>query len=278
MRVCPPYDAGASCTMKFGEYRVPAMKCQIADVEIDVFEAGRGRPLLFLHGGGGFAEEQPFVPLLAKSRRLIAPSHPGFGNSSLPGWLDSVDDIAHLYLELLDKLALEDIDLVGCSIGGWIAAEMATKVPERIRRLVMVGPVGIKVGPADKLDIPDIFAMPQAEVQKLIFHDPARMAPDPAKMADEQLAAMFRARETLALLVWEPWMHNPKLKHRLHRAAMPALFIRGESDGLVCADYLQAYARLLPDARTLTIPAAGHAPHLEQSDAFASAALDFLGE
>ena len=278
MRVCPPYDAGASCTMKFGEYRVPAMKCQIADVEIDVFEAGRGRPLLFLHGGGGFAEEQPFVPLLAKSRRLIAPSHPGFGNSSLPGWLDSVDDIAHLYLELLDKLALEDIDLVGCSIGGWIAAEMATKVPERIRRLVMVGPVGIKVGPADKLDIPDIFAMPQAEVQKLILHDPARMAPDPAKMADEQLAAMFRARETLALLVWEPWMHDPKLKRRLHRAAMPALFIRGESDGLVSADYLQAYARLLPDARTLTIPAAGHAPHLEQPDAFASAALDFLGE
>jgi pimeloyl-ACP methyl ester carboxylesterase len=278
MRVCPPYDAGASCTMKFGEYRVPAMKCQIADVEIDVFEAGRGRPLLFLHGGGGFAEEQPFVPLLAKSRRLIAPSHPGFGNSSLPGWLDSVDDIAHLYLELLDKLALEDIDLVGCSIGGWIAAEMATKVPERIRRLVMVGPVGIKVGPADKLDIPDIFAMPQAEVQKLIFHDPARMAPDPAKMADEQLAAMFRARETLALLVWEPWMHDPKLKHRLHRAAMPALFIRGESDGLVAPDYLQAYARLLPDARTLTIPAAGHVPHLEQPDAFASVVLDFLGE
>jgi pimeloyl-ACP methyl ester carboxylesterase len=264
--------------MKFGEYHVPAMKCQIADVEIDVFEAGRGRPLLFLHGGGGFAEEQPFVPLLAKSRRLIAPSHPGFGNSSLPGWLDSVDDIAHLYLELLDKLALEDIDLVGCSIGGWIAAEMATKVPERIRRLVMVGPVGIKVGPADKLDIPDIFAMPQAEVQKLIFHDPARMAPDPAKMADEQLAAMFRARETLALLVWEPWMHDPKLKHRLHRAAMPALFIRGESDGLVAPDYLQAYARLLPDARTLTIPAAGHVPHLEQPDAFASVVLDFLGE
>ena len=153
------------------------MKCQIADVEIDVFEAGRGRPLLFLHGGGGFAEEQPFVPLLAKSRRLIAPSHPGFGNSSLPGWLDSVDDIAHLYLELLDKLALEDIDLVGCSIGGWIAAEMASKVPERIRRIVMVGPIGIKVGPADKLDIPDIFAMPQADVQKLLDAGAAAVFP-----------------------------------------------------------------------------------------------------
>ncbi len=257
---------------------MPATRLNLADIEIELFEAGQGRPLLFLHGGNGFAPEQPFVPLLAKSRRLIVPSHPGFGSSSLPDWLDSIDDIAHLYLELLDKLADNDIDLVGCSIGGWIAAEMASKVPERIRRMVMVGPVGIKVGAPDRLDIPDIFAMPQAEVQKLIFHDPARMAPDPAKMSDEQLAAVFRARETLALLVWEPWMHNPKLKHRLRRAAMPALFIRGESDGLVSAGYLDAYARLLPAASTMTIPAAGHAPHLEQPEAFASAALDFLGE
>jgi pimeloyl-ACP methyl ester carboxylesterase len=254
------------------------MKLKIADIELELLEAGRGSPLLFLHGASGFAADQPFVPLLSKNRRLIAPSHPGFGGSSLPDWLDSVDDIAHLYLELLDKLGLRDVDLVGCSIGGWIAAEIATRVPERIRRLVMVGPVGIKVGPPDKLDIPDIFAMPQADVQKLIYHDPARMTPDPAKMSDEQLAAMFRARETLALLVWEPWMHNPKLRRRLHRAAMPALLIRGESDGLVSVDYLHAYARLLPDAKTLTIPAAGHVPHLEQPAAFASAAIEFLGE
>ena len=88
----------------------------------------------------------------------------------------------------------------------------------------------------------------------------------------------IHARETLALLVWEPWMHNPKLKHRLPRAAMPVLLIRGESDGLVSGDYLNAYARLLPAASMLTIPAAAHVPHLEQAEAFASAALDFLGE
>ena len=87
---------------------------------------------------------------------------------------------------------------------------------------------------------------------------------------------MFRNRETLALLTWEPWMHNPKLKHRLHRIGAPALFVRGASDGLVSAEYLEAYARLLPDARTLTIPAAGHAPHLEAPQALASAVLGFL--
>jgi pimeloyl-ACP methyl ester carboxylesterase len=250
---------------------------KVADVDLELFESGKGSPVLFLHGANGFDPRQPFVAPLSAQRRLIAPSHPGFGKSSLPDWLDSIDDIAHVYLELLDTLGLDDVDIVGCSIGGWIAAEMATKSPERVRRLVMVGPVGVKVGSADKLDIPDIFAMPQADVHKLLYHDPARMAVDPGKMPDAELAVMFRNRETLALLVWEPWMHNTKLKRRLHRVKAPALFVRGASDGLVSDDYLKAYAGLLPNARTLTIPAAGHAPHLEQPEALASAVLEFLG-
>jgi pimeloyl-ACP methyl ester carboxylesterase len=251
---------------------------QLADVELDLHDSGSGSPILFLHGASGFSPEQPFVLGLSKGHRFIAPSHPGFGTSSLPDWLDTPDDIAHIYLEMLDRLELKTVNVVGCSIGGWIAAEMATKSPERVRRLVIVGSVGIKVGPPDKLDIPDIFAMPQAEVQKLLHHNPERMTPDPSKMSDDALAAMFRNRETLALLVWEPWMHNPKLKHRLHRITAPTLFMRGESDGLVSESYLQAYAGLLPDTRSVSIPAAGHAPHLEQPDAFCSAVLEFLGE
>ncbi len=250
---------------------------KVADIDLELFESGKGSPVLFLHGGEGFDERQPFVAPLTAKRRLIAPSHPGFGKSSLPEWLDNVDDIAHIYLELLDTLGLDKVDIIGCSIGGWIAAEMATKTPERVNRLVMVGPVGVKVGSQDKLDIPDIFAVPQADANKLLYHDPAKMAPDTKKMTDDELAAMFRNRETLALLVWEPWMHNTKLKHRLHRVKSPALFIRGSSDGLVSDSYLKAYAALLPNARTLTIPAAGHAPHLEQPEALASAVLEFLG-
>ena len=250
---------------------------KVADVDLELFESGQGSPILFLHGASGFCEQQPFVTPLSAKRRLIAPSHPGFGNSTLPEWLDSIDDIAHLYLELLDTLGLDKVDIVGCSIGGWIAAEMATKSPERVNRLVMVGPVGVKVGSPDRLDIPDVFAMPQSDVEKLLFHDPARMTPDTSKMTDAELAVMFRNRETLALLVWEPWMHNTKLKRRLHRVKAPTLFMRGASDGLVSGDYLKAYAALLPNARMLTIPAAGHAPHLEQPEAFASAVLEFLG-
>lgn len=253
-------------------------KLKVAEVELELFDSGQGRPVLFLHGSEGFDWRQPFVAPLSDKRRIVAPSHPGFGKSGLPDWLDSVDDIAHLYLELMDILKLDGVDLVGCSIGGWIAAEMATKSPERFRRLVLVGPVGIKVGPSDKLDIPDIYALPESEVQKLLYDDPERMKPDTAKMSDDELAAMFRARETLALLTWEPWMHNPKLRRRLQRVAAPVLFIRGESDGLVSQTYLDAYSRMLPDARTLTIKAAGHMPQLEQPAVFATAILEFLGE
>jgi len=245
-------------------------------LELEVLRRGEGRAILLIHGVNPISPRAPFVDRLARHGEVIAPSHPGFGTSSLPDWLDSIDDVAHIYLEFLDRIGGDSFDVVACSVGGWIAAEMATKAPQRFRRLVLVGPVGIKVGPPDKLDIPDLFAMPQADADKLVFREPAKVLPDVSKLSDEELALMFRARETMALLVWEPWMHNPKLKHRLHRIAAPTLFARGEADGLVSSDYLAAYARFLPNARTLTIPGAGHLPHLEQPKLLADAIGGFL--
>ncbi len=248
----------------------------IAGVELDLFENGDGPPLLFLHSAQGFVPEHPYVRLLSARHRLIAPSHPGFGKSSLPDWIDAVDDIAYIYLELMDRLGLARVDVIGCSIGGWIAAELATKSPGAVRKLVLVGPVGVKTGPTDRLDIPDIFALPQSEMERLLFHDPERMRTDPSRLTDEQLATTVRNRETLALLTWEPYMHNPKLRHRLHRVTAPTLFLRGESDGLVSPEYLAAFSRLLPNARTDTIAAAGHAPQVEQPEAFVAKVLAFL--
>ena len=248
----------------------------IAGIEIEVHEAGSGEPILFLHSGQGFMPDHAYVGLLAEKRQMIAPSHPGFGRSGLPAWLGTVDDIAHIHLELMDQLGIAKADVIGASIGGWIAAEMATKAPARFKKLVLVSPVGVKVGPTDKLDIPDIFAMPLDRVSKLLFHNPDNAKVDVAKMSDEELTIMVRNRETTALLCWEPWMHNPKLTHRLHRITAPTLFLRGASDGLVSADYLAAYAKLIPNAKIETVPDAGHALPVEQPQAFASRVLSFL--
>jgi pimeloyl-ACP methyl ester carboxylesterase len=248
----------------------------VAGIDLEIAEAGSGAPVVMLHGAGGFDVRQPVNGLLAQHRRVICPSHPGFGKSALPDWLDSVDDIAHVYLELLDKLELGTVDLIGCSLGGWIAVEMATKCPERFTKLLLVGPVGVKTGTPDDLDIPDVFALSSAELNRLLFRDPHKMVPDPASLSDDELAIVVRNRETLALLSWEPYMHNPKLNHRLRRISAPTLFLRGDCDGLVSEKYLKAYAALVPQALTATISNAGHAPHLEEPEAFAGAAIKFL--
>ena len=248
----------------------------IAGAEIEYFERGTGEPLLYLHGGGGLGADGGFLDLIARERRVISPAHPGFGKSALPDWIDSVDDIAHIHLELMDRLGLAKVDMMGCSVGGWIANEMATKVPERIRRLALVAPVGVKTGPPDKLDIPDIFTLPPQELQRIMFHNPAEFTPDFASMSDEALLTIARNRETLALIVWEPYMHNPKLPHRLQRLNMPVLFARGASDGLVSGAYIERYAAFVKGARIVTIADAGHAPQLEQPAALAKAVLDFF--
>lgn len=251
---------------------------RVAGTELQVREAGSGRPLLYLHGAGGLDNAQSLIRELCAHHRVVAPCHPGFGTAELPDWLETVDDIANIYLELLDTLGLKQVDLVGSSLGSWIGAEMAAWSPERVGRMVLVGPVGIKVGPVDQLDIPDLFVKSRAELDRLIYFDPEKFGFDPAKLDDAKLAASVRNRETLALLTWEPYMHNPKLKHRLQRVKAPALLARGEADGLVSAKYLAAYAALFPNGSTVTVPRAGHGPEVEQPKALAAEILSFFAD
>jgi pimeloyl-ACP methyl ester carboxylesterase len=251
---------------------------ELAGVTLDVWEGGDGPPLLFLHGAGGFRGDHQFLGLLGRHRRIIAPSHPGFGLSSLPDWIDRPDDVAHIYLDLLDRIGHEPIDLIGCSLGGWIGAELASMVPERFRRLVFVAPAGVKLGSRETLDIPDMFALPAESVQAMLYHEPELFRPDPANMTDDELRVMLRNRETTALLVWEPYLHNPKLRHRLHRITNKALFVRGEHDGLISAEYMAGYAKLLPNARTLTLPRCAHVPQVETPEEFVGAVVAFLDQ
>jgi pimeloyl-ACP methyl ester carboxylesterase len=248
----------------------------IAGVEIEYHEGGEGSSLLYLHAGGGFRPMHPAMPHFAKRHRIIAPSHPGFGRSSLPSWINSVDDFAHIYLELMQRLNLQDTILVGASIGGWVAAELATKNTSRLSHLVLIGPSGIKVGSRDTLDIPDIFAMTPAEFEKRLFRDPEKFHPNFTKMNDDDLAVVARNRQTMALIAWEPYLHNPKLKHRLQMIDVPTMVVRGEHDGLISKKYAKAYADLIPGAAFMQIAEAGHAPDVEQAETFANTLSNWM--
>src|ERR1700730_2409500 len=189
----------------------------IKDVELEVFHKGSGPALLLLHGGNGLDHRAKFLERHSEHFEVIAPSHPGFGRTALPDRFDSVDDLAYLYLDLLDACGLRDVILMGFSLGGWIAAELAVRCAHRLSKLILVGPVGIKAGDRETRDVPDIFALAPDEVTRLVYHDPQKAAVDYAAMSDEQLRIIARNRQSLALYSWEPYMHNPKLRYRLGR-------------------------------------------------------------
>lgn len=249
----------------------------VGGTSLELYDRGSGPTILLLHGAGGLKAGAPFLQSLSAKARVVAPSHPGFGKSPLPDWISSIDDLAYLYLDLIEQLDLRDVTLVGMSMGGWTAAEIAIKNSERLTRIVLADPVGIKPSGREVRDIPDIWALDDATLAKLMQHDPSK-APNYATMSDEDLAVVARNREAAALYLWEPYMHNPQLLRRLHRIKKPTLFIRGASDGLVSAEYVRAYSEAIAGSRIVTIERAGHSPANEQPDSFVQAILEFMGE
>jgi len=236
-------------------------------ISLRVVRRGAGPPLLLLHGGDGPQDHLPFFNSLAERFDVIAPVHPGFGGSTIPEQFDGMDDLVYLYLDLLDALDLHDVVLLGFSMGGWAAAELAVRNTSRLSQLILVDAVGIKPGERETRDITDIFGLPGAEVARVLFHDPSR-APNPGSMTDEQLTVLASDRIAHAVYTWDPYMHNPKLRYRLHRIDVPTLLIWGESDRMVTVAYAEAYRALIPDARLVVIPEAGHLPQLERPDLF----------
>jgi pimeloyl-ACP methyl ester carboxylesterase len=180
-------------------------------------------------------------------------------------------------LALVDVLAIDSVILVGVALGAWAALQMATKSTARIDRLVLASPLGVKTGSRDELVMPDVFAMTSAQLNSLVYRDPISHCPDLSHKTDEELTIVARNRETLALLTWEPYMHDPKLCHRLHRIDRPTLILRGENDGLLTPSNVEAYARLIGGGRTETIARAGHRPQIEQPRAFVDCIAQFCG-
>ena len=183
----------------------------IAGASLELVERGAGRPLLFLHAGEGLMPERPWLDLLAQRYRVIAPSHPGWGNSPLIDGAGSVDDLAYLYLDLAAELGLQDAVLVGACFGGWVAAEIMVRSTARFSRLVLVDPLGVKFGGREDRDITDMHALQRDEYLRLAWADPAKGDTDFTALPESELAAIVRGREAFALYGWKPYMHNPRL-------------------------------------------------------------------
>jgi pimeloyl-ACP methyl ester carboxylesterase len=247
----------------------------VDDVKVETIDRGKGRPILFLHPSIGIDPNTPVLDALAKGGRMIAPTHPGFGNSQLPKGMSTVDDLSYFYLDLIEQLDLRDALVIGIGLGAWLAAEIAVKTTARFSHLVMANAVGVKVGDRETRDIVDIWSLTADEFNALAYFDPKAGQRDYKNLPDSESLIAARNREAAARFGWSPYMHNPKLKRRLHRIGVPTLFLWGTADRILTEQYGRAYCAMIPDARFEAIERAGHFPHLEQPDEFARRALAF---
>jgi pimeloyl-ACP methyl ester carboxylesterase len=244
----------------------------IAGAAVRLFRGGVGQPLLFLHGACGHTGWMPFLDELSRRFLVLAPEHPGFGQSDDPPWLDDIADLAYFHLDLMAALNLRRVHLMGTSLGGWVAAEMAVRSTARLAGLTLVGAVGITAGGEP---IPDVFRMPEDENLRRYYADPGRAARriGDLERADYQIVAKNRA--TVTRLAYRPRFHNPGLPKWLHRIDVPTLLLWGGADRLVPPAFGEAYRALIPGARLVVLPGAGHAPFDEQKDAFVAAFRSF---
>lgn len=242
---------------------------------VETFMAGSGPTLLFLHPEDYFTQHLPFLEQLAKQCRVIAPRHPGFGQTPLPDGFRTIGDLAYHTLDLIETLNLSDIILVGASMGGWIALETCVRSTRAVARLALLAPVGVKFGGREDRDFADLYAVPAQEAIRLLFADSAKWLPDYTQLSDDAALEIARDRQTAGLFLWKPFMHNPALRKWLHRIQVPALVIAGAQDGFVVKGHAAKLAEALPNGIARSIANAGHFPQIEQADETAAAIIAF---
>jgi pimeloyl-ACP methyl ester carboxylesterase len=252
---------------------------KLPNTRLELLDYGVGRPLLMLHSGVSPTwPSSAYLEELSKTFRVIAPWHPGFGQSELPPGFKDVSDLAYTYLDLMEYLDLRDVTLVGASFGGWLAAEVAVRSCERLAALVLAAPYGIKVGDRNSRDILDFYAVPPADWPSLTFFESEKWRPDYASLPESLLVEIARGRESLALLGWSPFMHNPRLRDWLHRIRVPARILWGRQDKIIGQQYASAFADRVRDAQLEIVEGAGHYPHLEKPAEFAASVRSLVSQ
>ncbi len=236
-------------------------------------DTGSGHPFLLLHGGAGPQSVTGFADLLATTRggRVITPTHPGFGGTPRPDRIDSIKALARLYVALLDSLDLENVTVIGNSIGGWIAAEIALLDSPRVGSLVLVDAAGIEV---DGHPAVDFFSLSLDEVAQLSYYDPVRFKIDPSTMPEALRAAFAGNRASLAVYGGES-MSDSSLKGRLSGVTVPALVLWGDSDRMFDPEYGRAYAASIPGAEFVLLSKTGHVPQIETPEQLLDPIWDF---
>ena len=249
----------------------------VAGSRLQVYRGGAGAPLLVLHGAGGNAGPLRYAQALAEKFTVYLPSHPGYGRSERPGWVETMQDLACFYTWYQEQEGLERVRVIGFSMGGWLAAEMMAMTGHAFSKAMLVGAAGIKPREGE---ITDIFIISPQQVRELAYHDPAQV-PEWAELfgsapTPEQAEMAERDREMAIRLTWRPYMHNPRLPAKLGRVSIPTHIVWGENDNLVPVECAGQYQQAIAGSAVTVIPNCGHSPQIEKPEEFARVALGFL--
>jgi pimeloyl-ACP methyl ester carboxylesterase len=247
-----------------------SQQLQINGLQTQVLVAGQGEPLVFWHGGGTVGGWDFAAPWVEKFT-VYLPLHPGFGGSADDAGMTSVQDYLLHYLDLLDELRLDTFNLVGLSLGGWMAASFATHQGHRLRRLVLVGPAGLWVR---EHPITDLFRLKPEELPTALAENLAVLGPPPDPHDVNAIVESYRELTTLARVGWQR-MYDPKLSKYLHRIRVPTLFVWGEQDRVVPVAQAAEWTRLVRGSQLRTFAPAGHMVLNERPEAV-KAVREFL--
>jgi len=250
--------------------------------EVKYYQHGKGAPLVYLHGAGGLAGFTPDLEMLAERFSVTAPLHPGFGTSGIEELHDDVLKFTLYAWDVLDALGIERPVLVGHSLGGMLAAEMAALEPGRVRKLVLVAPAGLYLEDCPTMDF---FAMKPEELMAAAFYDTNSAAaqafaalPADKAAAAEVMVQRLRGFSAAARFLWP--LGDRGLSERLYRVKAPTLLMWGDSDKLIPPRYADAFKQLLessPEVKIEKIPRAGHVVLGEQTEAAVRAIVNFVG-
>jgi pimeloyl-ACP methyl ester carboxylesterase len=247
---------------------------EIRGTALRLARGGAGAPLLFLHDATGAAPWQPFLDRLSARFAVVAPEHPGYGGDDPPPWLDRIADLANFYLDCLDALDLKRVHLVGSSLGGWIAAELATRNTNRLASLTLIDPLGLYLAGAVGID--PFVTNDEQSLRDLFVDGKIADATVARLLAPEAEDALLKNKMVTAKLAWQPRLHDPHLQKWLHRIDVPALIVWGESDRILPKAYAEAWRRAVPGAELAVLRNCGHLPHLEQPEETAATITDFI--
>jgi len=249
----------------------------IAGTKIHLRKAGQGKPLVILHSVEGSLGWRAYHRQLAEHFTVYAPSLPGFDQSQRPEWLESFTDLTRFTLWLLQELDLPKVSLLGHSMGGWLAAEMAVTCPQIVDRLVLADAAGIQ---PQQGEITDVFLHGQDGTRQMAFFD-LKKIPEyeelfGRKPSREEREILIQNQENTIRYCWKPYMFNRSLPHLLPRIHAPTLIVWGKEDRIIPLECGERYQQSIRGAQLEVLPQCGHHPHLEKTEQFVSLVQNFL--